>query len=78
VSSTEARATLATRSPWGYRVASHEATLDSSSLFDPEFTPARRTDFAVDQGAGVRLLLIALALAYFYYEDAGALALTMA
>jgi hypothetical protein len=28
----------------------------SASLFDPEFTPARRTDFAVDQRAGVRLL----------------------
>src|SRR5262249_36297821 len=25
-------------------------------LFDPEFTPARRTDFTIDQRAGVRLL----------------------
>ena len=27
-----------------------------TNLFDPEFTPARRTDFTVDQRAGVRLL----------------------
>jgi hypothetical protein len=30
--------------------------LGSASLFDPEFTPARRTDFTVDQRAGVDLL----------------------
>jgi hypothetical protein len=28
----------------------------SACLFDPEFTPARRTDFTVDQRAGARLL----------------------
>ena len=28
----------------------------SASLFDPEFTPARRTDFTVNECAGVRLL----------------------
>jgi hypothetical protein len=27
-----------------------------TSLFDPEFTPSRRTDFTVDQRAGIRLL----------------------
>ena len=28
----------------------------SACLFDPEFTPALRTDLAVDERAGVRLL----------------------
>src|SRR5215470_7145541 len=31
-------------------------TSRSACLFDPEFTPALRTDLAIDQRAGVRLL----------------------
>jgi len=56
VFSTEARASPATRLPRGYRVASRGGHLGSASLFDPEFTPARRTDFTVDQRARVWLL----------------------
>jgi hypothetical protein len=33
-----------------------ETAFGLTSLFDPEFTPARRTDFTVDQRTGVRLL----------------------
>jgi hypothetical protein len=43
----------------GYRIASHEVVKSRpvlTSLFDPEFTPACRTDFTVDQRAGVGLL----------------------
>ena len=46
------------RLPRGYCVASRWLPKPPglASLFDPEFTPAGRTDFTVDERAGVRLL----------------------
>ena len=57
----EAYGDTATRLPPGYRVALYiglqvKDFLCSAYLFDPEFTPACRTNFTVDQRAGVRLL----------------------
>ena len=54
----EAHGDTATRLPRGYRAALYLGLQDfrSTCLFDPEFTPPLRTDLAVDERAGVRLL----------------------